>query len=117
MNCKTAVKLFQSTSLAFSIYIVYGTSSLLNKDLGIPNVYINGSLICLVELLGYFTMFFCCDKIGRKTVNLFCNYTILAATVILLTMDLISNHYSEYSDRSTGVRVVETSTHFDIFFV
>lgn len=92
----------------FQIELTFGLSMIINKDLGISNVYLSGSLICLFQTIGYFTSSLITLKFKRRTINISSSVSICILSLMLLMVDLISNIFHTYSLRSISVRVLET---------
>ena len=100
---------FQICCLIIAIYIAYGTSIMLNKDLGIDNIYLSGSLLCLFELIGYGLGGFYSDRFGRKQINIWVNCVILFASLSIMIMDLVSDIFIDFDKRSGVLRILELS--------
>lgn len=100
---------FQICCLVIAIYIAYGTSIMLNKDLGIDNIYLSGSLLCLFELIGYGLGGFYSDRFGRKQINIWVNIIILACSLTIMIMDLISDIFIDFDKRPGAIRILELS--------
>lgn len=91
-----------------TIETIFGMSLIINKDLGISNVYLSGVLVAFFQSCGYLTGAFVILKYGRRTLNIFSSIMVFLLTLILMIVDLISNHYVAYSDRSKFIRIFET---------
>ena len=92
----------------FQLEMVFGLGIIINKDLGISNIYLSGSLVCVFQTLGFLGGSFIVPKFKRRTVNMSSSLIICALSSLLLVVDLISNRSRPYSERSDSVRLVET---------
>lgn len=90
------------------IETVFGMSMIINKDLGIPSVYLSGVLVALFQGGGYLCSSFFILRFGRRTLNLFCSAVAGGLSLALLALDLISKHFFAYSERPLAVQVAET---------
>ena len=111
------VKFLKCILIQIGIYSVYGPSLYLNNDLGISNIYLSGSLLSLLGMAGYLLNFLFVAKMGHRTMNIMINLVVLTCCVILLIMDLISNAYIPYQQRSKAVRAVETGFPFSQIYL
>lgn len=108
-NKTVLLRFLGSICLQISIYSVYGPSLYLNKDLGIDNVYLNGSLLALIGMVGYTLNYMFAHKMGHRGMNIMVNIIVFVCAITLLIMDLINNSMKPYEDRSNVFRVIETS--------
>lgn len=100
----------QLIALMLLLEIVYGLSILINKDLGISNIYLSGSLVCVFLTLGYLTASVVISKFDRRTLNLFVSVSISVLSGVMLAIDLIVKRSGAYSSRSQLVRISETGS-------
>lgn len=96
--------------ILLSAECMFGMSQILNKDLGIDNIFLTGSLIVTFQLFGYGICSFISTRIGRRQINFITNLTLISLGLILLTMNIINNSYQKYSERGQVYRIVETGT-------
>lgn len=74
--------------IGIQIEIGFGMSFLLNKDLGIDNIYLSGMFLAAFEMLGYLTSMLLIHRLDRKTVNVLCIVVTFAVSLTLLVMGL-----------------------------
>lgn len=74
--------------IGIQIEIGFGMSFLLNKDLGIDNIYLGGMFLAAFEMLGYLTSMLLIHRLDRKTVNVLCIVVTFAVSLTLLVMGL-----------------------------
>lgn len=108
-TCSQILRQFQICCLVIAIYLAYGASILLNKDLGIDNIYLSGSLLCTFEVIGYGLGGFFSDRFGRKTINIWVNIVILSSSLTIMIMDLINDAFLDFNERPEILRIVELS--------
>ena len=104
------LKFLRCIFLQIGIYSIYGPSLYLNNDLGIPNIYLNGSLLALIGMCGYTLNFFFASKMGHRSMNIMINLIVLFCCLSLLIMDLISNAYVPYDQRCGAIKIIETGS-------
>ena len=90
------------------LQLISGLSYIINKDLGISNIYLSGILVSLFQAIAYFVGSFFIVKFGRKTLNIGSLIIIFLLSLILLAVNLISRHFVPYSSRSTAVKIADT---------
>lgn len=89
-------KLLMSIGLIFVIgnnYLSYGMTLLITQKIGIDNIYINGTLFGLSELVAAIITILIAAKVRRRMLNIIsCLIIILAAIILLLFRLLGLNH-------------------------
>ena len=106
-NVKTFFKLLV---LVVQIQFIFSFSLILNKDLGIQNIYLSGILIDFCQVLGYFSAGFIIIRFGRRWINMFVAITVVVASGLISIIDFVSKFYTEYEERSNFVRAAETGS-------
>jgi hypothetical protein len=104
-NIKTMVKLLP---LYLQLQFIFSLSLIINKSLGIKNIFLSGTLVGLFQTIGYFTGGPIAIAFNRKTINICSSIIICTASGLLTISDLISNMYTPYEERNNGIRVWET---------
>ena len=89
-------------------YLVFGIALILNKDLGIDNIYICGLCLTIPKLFGHSIMTFLALKFKIKSLNIGINVIVFVLSLILLIMNLIQNSVHPYSERSNLYKIFET---------
>lgn len=91
--------------------IIWAFSILINKDLGLENVFVNGILLHLFQVLGLVVALVFFQNSKRRAVNIGAIWTSLVSAAVLLTVDLLSNLKVHYDQRHSLVRAAETGSH------
>ena len=86
----------------------FGLVLIINKDLGIKNIFLSGSLIYIIQILSYIVCLNVPLKIGHKTIIILTTSIAIFCSGILLILDIISNIFLPYNERSQGIRITET---------
>ena len=94
--------------ILLSAECMFGISQILNKDLGISNIYLSGTLIVIFQLFGYGICSYLSTRVGRKKINQYTNIILISLGSVLLTLNLVSNSYQPYSQRGQFYRISET---------
>lgn len=87
---------------------IYGLAMILNKDLGIRNIYLSGVLMTAPKILGHAGMSFIIPHFRIRSLILFMISCVLGLGIVLLAMNLTSNWFVAYPDRSDVYRVAES---------
>lgn len=90
------------------IYAEYGICIFINQKIGIDNIYLNGTLLGVVEVVGYILIFLFANKLGRKQINIYSNLYILIASLALVIMDLLHNEMSHGIKKALWFQTTET---------
>lgn len=94
--------------------VIFTLSLIVNKDLGISNFFVSGSLISLIQAVGYFVGSFVNSHFGRRSINIVIAGMVTGLSLLVLIVDLVSRRYSESLLRGAAVGVLETGeTHKD----
>lgn len=96
------------TFLFVLVDLVFGLSILINKDLGISNIYLSGMMVTSFQIVGYIPATLVISKFGRRTINIFITSLVSVASLTIFVIDLVSKRHSPYSERSQAVRIAET---------
>ena len=104
-NLSTFLKL---TFILLNIEIIFGLSIIINKDLGIADVFLSGILVSAFQILGYGLGGFLTSRWGRRTINLATSSLALLLSASLVLLDLTSNRFFSFSTRPEAVRVAES---------
>ena len=107
-------KFLKCICLQIGMHSIYSVTLYLNNDLGIQNVYLNGSLLALFGIIGYLLNFVFSRYMGHRAMNIMINVIVLTICLLLLIIDLVSNSYIPYEQRSSAVRILETSSLYSI---
>jgi hypothetical protein len=102
-------KFFKMFSLMLMIQVTFTLSTLINDSLGISNIFFSGALISTFQTLGYLSPTLFVNRVGRKSINLYCSSVTFLTGMSILVIDIVSNLYVHYEERSNGVRLMETS--------
>lgn len=94
--------------LMLQVELVFGLNMIINKDLGVSNIYLSRSLVYVSQCAGFLLGSLIVPKFNRRAIHLVCSGTLCVLSGVLLLVNVISKQYSPYSDRSTLVRVIET---------
>ena len=95
-------------TLLSHLQLVYSLSLIINKQLGIDDVFLSGVLVNVFGIVSYILCFTLLHKLKRRAVNLWAGALLLACSGSVLAVDLISNCSVPHSDRSGFVRITET---------
>ena len=79
------------------IKIIYGLSLIINKNLGLKNLFLNGFLVAFCETIGYTIGAIISVKFGRRQINNASAFLITIFSLIILGMDLVSNRFTSYN--------------------
>jgi hypothetical protein len=91
------------------LYAEYGICIFINQKIGIDNIFLNGSLLGIVEVCGYVLIFFFANRVGRRQINIHSNIYKLAGSVALVVMDSIHNEMYHGVKKAMWFQVTETS--------
>ena len=81
---------------------------IINKHLGIKNIFLNGFLTFLIYIFGSLLGVYIIPKYKRKQINNSSSITLIICSLFLMIMNLISNTYKPYSKRHNIIRLIET---------
>ena len=90
-------------------YFIFGLNLILNKDLGIDNIYVCGLLLTIPKVFGHIIMSRLAVTFRIKNINIAATVFIMSLSGTLLVMNLIHNGYHSYDNRGTVYRVIESS--------
>lgn len=90
------------------LYAEYGICMFINQKIGIDNIYLNGSLLGIVEVIGYILIFLFANKLGRKQINIYSNLYILVASLALVIMDSFHNELYHGVKKALWFQITET---------
>lgn len=91
------------------LYAEYGICIFINQKIGIDNIFLNGSLLGLVEVFGYILIFYFANKLGRRQINIHSNIFKLAGSLVLVVMDSIHNEMYHGIKKALWFQITETS--------
>jgi hypothetical protein len=80
-------------------------SFLLNKDLGIENIYYGGMFLAAFEMLGYISSSFIIHRLGRRTINITCIIISFTISLVLFIMGLVKN--ISHSEKTSSYKITE----------
>lgn len=105
---KNIIIFFKLIFIFLQIQIIFGISLIVNKDLGISNIYLSGILVAFFQFFGNLIGTPIIKNYGRKSINICTAILITISSIIIIITDLISNHYTSYDKRPNAIRVFET---------
>ena len=94
--------------LMLQLELVLGLDVLINKDLGISNIFLSGALVGMFQAIGFTCGALIIPRLKRRTVNMLGSGSISVLSLVLLAIDIVSKQYWPYADRSGWFRVAET---------
>lgn len=107
-NKKNFPTFIKFLSIMIYMEILWGFTLIINKDLGIENVYFNGIFIHLIQGLSYIVCLIWFKSWKRRAINIWMNSMVIIFSLILLVLNLISNSKVDYDQRHIFMRVTET---------
>lgn len=105
---KNLATFFKLIFLFILIDLVFGLAMVINKDLGISNIYYSGMLVTSFQASGYVLATFILSRFGRRHINIFITSLVTVASIAIFVIDIVSKQFSAYSDRSHFVKLAET---------
>jgi hypothetical protein len=106
LNLKTISTILMLSLLIINLYIGYGISMISVANIGIDNIYLNGMLLGLSEVLGYLIITFKAHRIRRRVLNIgTCAFMILISIILVIVN-------KGFSSDSKMVKVIETMLSF-----
>jgi Na+/melibiose symporter-like transporter len=90
------------------LYAEYGICFFISQKLGIDNIYLNGTLLGVVEVIGYILIYLFANKLGRKQINIYSNLIIMINSLILVIMDSIHNEIYHGVKKAVWFKIIET---------
>ena len=98
-----------------ALYAEYGICFFINQKLGIDNIYLNGTLLGIVEVIGCILIFIFANKLGRRQINIYSNFFIIISSIVLVFMDSIHNEMYHGIKKALWFKIIETGTQNNIF--
>ena len=83
---KTFGRIFLLSIVLINIYIGYGMTLLVPESMGIDNIYLNGVLLGLSELVGYSTVIIFAHKIPRRKLNILNSASLIFFSGVLYSL-------------------------------
>ena len=108
---------FKLLAINLQVQFIFCLSLIINKSLGIKDVYLSGILIGIFQTVGYFVGGPVAATFPRKSVNIASSVIVCLCSGLLMTVDIISNHFASYEEKPNAVRIIETSIWFIWGFV
>jgi MFS family permease len=103
INFKTGLTIFMLNFIFMNIYIGYNMSVLTPASMGIDNIYLNGILLGISEIVGYLMIITIAHKTPRRTLNIFNSASMIGFSFILLYI----SHFDSLLSESVK-RIIET---------
>lgn len=91
------------------LYAEYGVCIFINQKIGIDNIFLNGTLLGVVEVFGYVLIYFFANRVGRRQINIYSNLYKLVCSLTLVVMDSIHNEMYHGLKKAVWFQVTETS--------
>ena len=89
--------------------IGWGFSLIINQDMGIENVFLNGIFIHFIQALSYYSCMTFLKKATRKAINIQMNLVVIIFSFLLLILNIVSKIESKQTKKQITLRIFNTS--------